>query len=656
MPKLSIEVLQSYFSNAQLEPNINTSSYYENIDISVLQNINRHPIYIDTVLQYYPLRLHANGDFPTKMIEDRRPSETEEILAYRKATYKPITKHPISKVLSSLTKIRRSPDWVINFEKDKVPPKIKPEETLEEYCNKNIPGYGNITDWAFNILLKQNAIDANAVVAVLPLEQSTDNTYLKPVPIVFNCDHVLEYDEERQIAIFKSRKKVNYLLDNGSMGFNMGNRFYYVDDLEFVIYDQTKDGFKPVYQQSHQLGKMPCFKVKGEAFMIYDNMVVNRSRLDAMVPFLDEATCEYSDLKGSKIQHLYPLFWYYQSRNCNSCGGTGKTTNTTGITQCTSCGGSGKVKFSPYAHIQLEPPAIGTQGTPSPPAGYITRDTAILDLQEKSVENNIYKALSAVNMQFLDQTPLNVSGQAKQVDREELNNFVYNFAEDLIASIDKTIFWINEWRYSFIIKDPVARRAMLPNIPVPMNFDLLPANYLIEEITAARRNSVNPFMLATLEEQLAEKKFYNEPQLKETIKLFFKLDPLAGLTVDEKTTYLGNNGITKEDYVISSYCSQFIRRAISDDPTFTQKKYDEQMAVLKKMAAEKMQQTDAAAQMINDQRAKVLAELKASQSNLNNPNDPNNPNNNPNPQNSGGAAGQNQPAKPFISMTAGKVE
>lgn len=646
MPKLSNDILQTYFAGGLIEPNINYLTPSGSFDMMQLQGANRHPVYVETLMQYFPLRIHSNGLFPAAMIEQRRPSESVEIWEYRKQTYKAITKLPISKVLSSLSKIRRSPDWTIEFPKDTVPARIVEEETLENYCTSNIPGYGSITDWAFNILLKQNAIDANAVVAVLPMEAPTSNTYAKPVPIVFNSDHVLEYSEEKQIAILKSRKKVNYLLDDGSVNFNMGNRFYYIDDIEFIIYDQNKDGFAPTFQYTHKLGKMPAFKVKGEAYMQYDNMIVNRSRLDAMVPFLDEAACEYSDLKGSKIMHLFPLFWYYKDRNCNACNGTGKTTSADGVKNCTSCGGSGSVKFSPFAHLALNPAELGTQAMPNPPAGYITHETAIIDLQEKSVENNIFKSLSAINMQFLDQTPLNISGDAKKVDREELNNFVYNFAEDLIASIDRAIFWINEWRYSYIVPDQKARKAMLPNIPVPMNFDLLPANYLMDEITNARKNSVNPFMLATLEQQLAAKKFYNEPELAETIKLFFELDPLAGLTIDEKTTLLGNKGITQEDFVISSYVPQFIRRALKDDPAFATNKYDDQMAVLKKYAAEKIAENDVATQMINTQRQQVMNEMNAA----------NGQNTNASGQPANGSQQQAQPAKVFISNTAAKVE
>lgn len=587
MPKISQLTLQSYFSAA-----------------------TTHPIYKDTVELYDALRIHADGEFPKKMIEERRPSESEDILDYRKKTYKAITKGPISKVISSLSKIRRSPDWNIEFEEGKVPAKIIETETLEYYLTKNLPGYGNITDWAFGILLKQNAIDTNAVCAVMPLEPITADKYCKPVPIIFNSDQVLIFDEAKQYALFKSRIKVNYLDPTGS-NYMQGDRFFYVDDREVIIYEQRLKGYEVIFQQSHAIGKMPAWKLKGEVHKQYDNMVVNKSRLDAMVAYMDEAACEYSDYKGSKVQHLFPLFWYIQNKSCNDCQGAGKLPSENGEVQCTKCSGSGKIAFTPFAHLQLDAAQLGQQQVPTPPAGYITRDTAILELQDKSVDKNIYKALAAINMQFLDQTPLSVSGDAKNVDREELQNFVYNFAEDLIYSIDKFAYYANEWRNLFIVPSKEEREAMLPNIPVPQNFDLLPSDYLLKEIKDAKDSKANPFTIASLEKDLASKKFYGDPELSETIELFFTLDPLPNYTVDEKMSLISNQAITKQDFVISSYMAQFIRRAMIEHKNFTKLEYQKQMEILTGYADEKIKSNDQAAEMIESQKQKVLNEMAA---------------------------------------------
>jgi len=340
-------------------------------------------------------------------------------------------------------------------------------------------------------------------------------------------------------------------------------------------------------------------------------MALNRSRLHAMVPFLNKAAAGDSDLEGSKIQHLYPLFWYFQNKSCSSCNGVGKTPTETGTVECKSCSGSGKVKFSPFAHIQVDPAGLGNQANPVPPAGYVQRDTAILELQEKTVEKNNYKALAAMNMQFLDQTPLSISGDAKQVDREELNNTVYNTAEDIVYAVDRVIYFMNEWRYVHVVKDQEKRKLMLPNIPVPQNYDLLPEDYLMKEVTEARTAKVNPLLIATLEQQLAAKKFYNQPQLAENIKLFFELDPLPGLSVEDKMSLIGNNAITKEDFVISSYMASFIKRAMRENKDFDKMEYQKQMEQLSKYAQEKIKVVDAAQQMIDAQKQQVIDEMNA---------------------------------------------
>ena len=154
---------------------------------------------------------------------------------------------------------------------------------------------------------------------------------------------------------------------------------------------------------------------------------------------------------------------------------------------------------------------------------------------------------------------------------------------------------------------------MLPNIPVPQNFDLLPEDYLMKEVTDARTSKINPLLIATLEQQLAAKKFYNQPDLSANIKLYFDLDPLPGYSVDEKMSLISNQAITKEDFVISSYMASFIKRAVREDANFANKEYKDQMSLLVKYAAEKIKANDAAAEMIDAEKQKVIDEMKVSE-------------------------------------------
>lgn len=560
-----------------------------------------HPAYAITKKKYEHFKTHADGKVPVILIHERRPSESLETLEYRKKIYVPKTKNPVSKVVQSLSKIRRSPDWSIRYDPKAVPSRIVPEESLEEYCERKFPGHQSVTNWVFSHLLKTQAVDPNAVVAVLPVEiVQSESDYYRPVAMIFNSDQVIYFKEGSMYAILESRQKASQEVGNSAQE---GKIFYYLSDSEVIKYEETKPGtFTPTLELTHDLKDLPVFKLRAQFDCNVDSTTVNESRLSAMLPSLDEAAREYSDLQAAKVQHMFPLFWYYQDKDCNDCNGTGKKATDNGPKSCTSCGGGGKVKFSPYAHLAIKPTGIENQAAPIPPAGYISRDVEIIKVQEESVKNHLFESLAAINMQFLDQTPLNISGEAKNVDREELNNFVYNFAEDLVAAMDRVYHFINEWRYSIIVPDSAARRKMLPAIAVPQNFDLLPSDYLMADLGQARQHKANPFLIAALEQQIAAKKLYNDDELSRAIDLYFRLDPLPGISVDEKMTLSSNKAITQEDFVISSYCAAFVRKALQEKKDFEKMTYAEQMQVLNTYAKEKIK--------ANDQAAKLLQEMR----------------------------------------------
>ena len=126
----------------------------------------KHPNYKKTVNLTNELRVHYDGQMPEKIISERRPNEPEEVKKYRKDIYVPITKNPISKVITSLQKIRRSKDWSIDYGTT-VPASVRMGEGLEDYCEKNYPGFTSLTNWAFSELIGEYLLDANAFSAVI---------------------------------------------------------------------------------------------------------------------------------------------------------------------------------------------------------------------------------------------------------------------------------------------------------------------------------------------------------------------------------------------------------------------------------------------------------------------------------------------------------
>jgi hypothetical protein len=566
-----------------------------------------HIAYEETVQMYERLKVHANGEVPEHIICERRPSESEYIMEYRKKIYEPVTKASISKVISSLSKIRRSPDWSIKFEGDKVPRIAKGEE-LETYLMKRFPyGFTSLTNWLFSVALKETLLDANAVIMVAPINKEKEVTdYYKPFPFIFNSPRVLEFIAE-DYAVLLSERCCDYDIYDSRGSFQRkvttGAIIYYVDATRIVTYHQADANFEFQIEEDfkHGLGFMPAFKTPGIFFRACDYTFINESRISGMLPDLNEAARIYSDLQAEIVQHVHSEKWLYMNTECGTCKGTGQEIVGENTCECRSCKGIGRVPTSPYTNHVLTPPKIGEENTPTPPAGYIQK-TDVAEMCQKLYDmykSHLYDALASINMQFLDTTPLSQSGAAKEVDKDELNNFVHSEAEDLVKIMDQVVYIINEYRYNVTVSDQEKREAMLPMIAVPEKFDLLSSATMVDEIALAKQNSLNNLIISTLETEYAAKKFYNMPEVAQLLILVFQLDPMPAMTDEDKILRLQNDGVSQVDYIISSNIVPFIKRATLENQEFVRKPYRDQLSTLYQYATEKQNQNSASGQVRN---------------------------------------------------------
>lgn len=586
----------------------------------------RHSNYANTVELAKKLTIHADGETPKELIEERRPSEPEEVKKYRCKIYKPITRTPVNKVITSLSKIRRSPDWQINYKQDAVPPQVATGESLQDYCELNYPNYTSLTNWAFSDLLKRYLLDANAVVAVMPQSNPATiaaNEYIKPVARIFPSTHVFRYIPG-EYAVLLSSEVVTYSSAQGRNTYMDGQVFYEIDKTKITRWEQASkaSNFVEAWTYVHNFGSMPAFKVPGLFLKEANNDIVNESRIATMVPSLDEAVREYSDLQAEIVQHIFSEKFIYTNTECPTCRGNGQVMKDGAPCTCEACHGVGSVRSTQQYGLHLISPTKVGEGTiPMPPIGYVQKQTEIAVLQDTRVRNHIYDALSAINMEFLADTPLSQSGTAKEVDRDELNNFVSGVAEDVVQILDKVYFYTNEYRYSLIVSDKNKRREMLPAIPVPERFDLLSASQIMNELKSAKEAGVNPVVVRSLEVDLTKKKFNADPEKAEFLELTYKLDPCPGNTEDEKMSKLENGGITEIAYIISSNITPFVQQAVYEDDDFYNKKLPDQMKVMEEYAKKVKEANDAATEVKN-------ALLRPLEPII----DPNNPNPEPEPE------------------------
>ena len=524
----------------------------------------------------------------------------------------PKTKPTFSRIVSSLSKIRRSPDWSIKYLNLKDFGKIAEEETLEDYCEKDFPYFESVTNWFFAVCLKKYLTDSNGVVMVMPLETNVEETeYLRPYPFVFDCCDVIEFVAE-DYAILNDPMGCYYNVRAGNkIKEEKGKSFYVVTTESIVKYDQTdsKGNMTVVMDYKHNLDRLPVFKLGGVICESEGSNYLYESRISGIIPELDEALREYSDLQAAKVLHVYPERWEYTSHECTTCKGTSRRQNPNWYAgcdpsipaqiDCSTCGGRGYIASGPYSKLLVKPAEMGKQQIPSPPAGYVEKDSTIVKLMEDSVRQHIYDGLAAINFQQLAEVPLSESGVAKAVDRDEQNNTVHAIAEDGIKIMDQVYSLTADYRYKTLYSFEEINN-MLPAIAVPEKFDLFTINNLQEDLAKAKDNNLNPVIRNAMEVDYAGKLFNTDTSVRDMVALTIKLDPLPGLSEDEKMSRLSNKGILPESYIISSNINEFVQRALDENSKFAGLPLKEQKAVMLEYATDVLTKLSPAKQIILD--------------------------------------------------------
>jgi hypothetical protein len=579
----------------------------EEIDMYV-KDKRQHVFYKDTIVIAEEMETHADGRFPAKLLDERRPNEPQQVLEYRKKIFVPKTKPVFSKIFSSLQKIRRSADWNIRYEGEF--PRIAEEETLEDYCEKNYPMFTSLTNWVFTILLRKYLIDPNAVVFVHPETLAVpDNEYIKPVASIFNSKNVVDF-REQDFAVLRNPTGARYMSGRNEV---IGMSLYFCTINRTLRYDQINGRmqFALVQDYQHNLGYLPVFKVKGVVVEENEGVHLYESRIDAIIPELDEAIREYSDLQAAKVLHIYPERWEFTQNECTTCKGTGHVRNPSWTVDCAcpeelpctnaQCS-NGYIVAGPYSKIMVRPVANasieGIAQIPTPPAGYVEKDVEIVKVMEASIESHIHAALSSINFEFLAKTPLSQSGVAKEVDKDELNNTVHSIAEDIVSVMDNVYRATALYRYNQIYTaDEIA--DMVPVVAVPERFDILTTQHTADDLKQAKLDKANPAIISALEIDYAGSRFNADPEVRERVVLLLKLDPLANISEDDKNSRLQNKGITKQTYIISSNIQAFVTRALEEDAKFAEKDLKDQQALILKYAEEQIAADDEAVNITN---------------------------------------------------------
>jgi hypothetical protein len=269
---------------------------------------------------------------------------------------------------------------------------------------------------------------------------------------------------------------------------------------------------------------------------------------------------------------------------------------------------NGYIASGPYSKLLIRPTnnIEGGGQIPNPPAGYVEKDVEIVKLMDNSVRQHIYDGLAAINFQELAEVPMEQSGVAKQVDRDEQNNTIHAIAEDLVKIMDRSYKIMAYYRYKNLYPFEEIDK-MLPQIPVPEKYDLLSITNMQTELNSAKTGKTNPVIVNAMEVDYASKRFNTDESVRDLVSLTLKLDPLPNISEDEKMARLSNKGILPETYIVSSNINEFVQRALDEDSGFAGQPLKDQKAKLLIYAQEIIDKLDTAKNMIVDINQSVPA-------------------------------------------------
>lgn len=592
MPLSPEEIVKKYFKGTQRH-----AAYLEAVDIE--NHLSFHidgfkPRRFTNTLQHTEklmrqLGLHHEDENPyfNFLIDQRRPGETEKIHHHRRIIYSSITKEPCFKVINSLNKIVRSDDWKIDYSNSET---IKQEgENLEDYAEKNYPGFGSVTNWAYTFGLKKILADPNGAIVTIPLEfKVASNEFLRPFTHYIPSNNILFYDPGAIIA-YKSNRVAELKTKNG-MKFVPVFMIVSTEGI-WESMQSNEDGAFSLKQVMKLDMDLPVILNGGVIDRLINNIPLYNSFLDPMLPRLDEAAREYSDMQAEVILHIHSTLAVMQGENCAKCKGTGKIPKEGGAVTCGDCKGRGALSVNPYEQIVVRVKGMDKQQTPFPPAQYIQKDTKIVEIQDKRVDQHIFKSLASINMEFLAQTPLNESGKAKEVDKEELNNFVFGVAFHLVKNVLNPIYkTIIDFRYAVLIPNEEKRKKLLPLIQVPEQFDLLTENALLDQIKLAKDAGVDATIIKEMQVDYINKKFRDMPEVRNELIASIDMNPFPTNTPEEIIELEMNRDITKEDAVTSVYASYFVQKAVEADKNFLTLDFEKQLEIIREMTDEKVKE------------------------------------------------------------------
>lgn len=523
------------------------------------------PFYKERVEESDKMLLHA---FPNRRLIERLalvrfPNEPHYVIDFKIANWKAITSTYIQKITKVIAKVPKSQEFIVTY----------PNPAFRDFLTLEYPIYENFWNWVWTKLLQAFLIEPNAL-AVLWFSQK--GPFIK----LFTANQVLYY-EPGEFVVLSSEQP---------------NRYYYIDDTAIREFELESGGWgynnisvnETVINEFNYEFLPFCF-VGGNYKSFHENSVFT-SVISGVCPFWEQALIAFSELDAGIKQHVFPDKWRFLSGTCTNCNGTGKVSfrgvgDRVEYAQCSVCNGTGDPPTGMFAEILIQPNTGLTEKAPIPPLGYVQKDFEPIEFLSSYYKEMLREGLRAVNMEFLAEVPLNESGRAKEVDRLEVNSFLYEVANIFLnGCVNKCLLFLAKALYED--KDTIyIKKEVVPTVVIPTEFDHID-NGAWDQLEKMYSSNVSNEIIAETERRLIDKKFQSSPYERSILLLCNTIDPLRGYKTEEKIELYGAGAVTTEDFILSIHIRSIVRKVIDSTYGYSilNKPFEEQLDIVKKEA------------------------------------------------------------------------
>jgi hypothetical protein len=585
----------------------NKASVYKNLKKNEAPSFG--PLYDQSVKYKRRVLVHSDPDFfPENLYKDRAPNQTFDELEYVKNNHKAITYPVFDRYQTVVGRTWNDANWSFNSW-GKIDSKFTEDQSPQKYFEEQYPVFGSLEYYFKTIVMDIKSKDPNALKVhkpyEIPVKTNEDGSLsltedgkiildqsqmIEPIAFIYGCESVIAYKQgEYALVLTEEKSKVEV----GKNTERSGLVFEFYD--ENSIYTVRQIGKKSDYAfevhllWQHDLGYLPCSKLKGKPSYIKDEIIYKSHFMPACEP-LDIALLDNAYLLIGKYRGAFPQRWEYitpceySHPEGGSCDKGKVRISAENTITCPSCKGSGAQRsLSPFQTIQMPIPDSFSQGNgaPAPPfAGYVDFDIKTCEFLDKQIDKNISRGLSILNIDKSNEAAQGSdTALGKQIDREEMFSFLLNISHQIFDEFEFSLSTIQKMRYGI--------NAERPTVSYPKNFSIRSEVDLTEEIAVAKKEGLPDVVIRQLVFEYVNTRFSNSDRANKIVDLVFATDRIVTLSSLEIAQKIGIGTVAKWEDILHTSIYMWIDDKLKNEPDFFDKDFQVQQQDIIDLAKEK---------------------------------------------------------------------